>query len=117
MRELSSPDDDTVRREVFTSGQPAVLRGFVRHWPIVEAAAQSSSAVLETLRRFDIGTPVDAIMTPPEVEGRVFYNDAMTGFNFVRNRLPVSAVAEKPGRQSRMSALCTATAGGRGKAE
>jgi hypothetical protein len=51
--------------------------------------------VLEALRRFDSGAPVDAIMTPPEVEGRVFYNDAMTGFNFVRNRLPVAAVAEQ----------------------
>jgi hypothetical protein len=100
MRELSSPDDETVRREVFTSGQPAVLRGFVRHWPIVEASAKSATAVLDSLRRFDNGTPVDAIMTPPEVEGRVFYNDAMTGFNFVRNRLPVSAVAEQVVRYS-----------------
>src|SRR6185312_12368794 len=32
--------------------------------------------------------------------GRVFYNDAMTGFNFVRNRLPVSAVAEQLVRYS-----------------
>ena len=100
MREFSSPDDEAVRREVFTSGQPAVLRGFVRHWPIVDAGAKSAAAVLETLRRFDNGTQVDAIMTPPEVAGRVFYNDAMTGFNFVRNRLPVSAIAEQVVRYS-----------------
>ena len=54
-----------------------------------------AAEVLEALRRFDNGTPVDAIMTPPEVEGRVFYNDAITGFNFVRNRLPIAAVAEQ----------------------
>ena len=95
IREFSSPDDEVVRHDVFTSGQPAVLRGLVLHWPIVEAGAKSPTAVLETLRRFDNGTLVDAIMTPPEVEGRVFYNDAMTGFNFVRNRLPISAVAEQ----------------------
>src|SRR5262245_61462176 len=100
IREFSSPDDDVVRRDVFTSGQPAVLRGFVRRWPIVEAGANSPTAVLESLHRFDNGTPVDAIMTPPEVEGRVFYNDAMTGFNFVRNRLPVSAIAEQVMRYS-----------------
>jgi hypothetical protein len=95
MRELSSPDDEVVRREVFASGQPAVLRGFIRHWPIVAAGAKSPTMLLEALSRFDNGTPVDAIMTPPEVEGRVFYNDSMTGFNFVRNRLPVSAIAEQ----------------------
>ena len=100
MRELSSPDDEVIRRDVFASGQPAVLRGLVRHWPLVEASGRSPTAVLEALRGFDNGTPVDAIMTPPEVEGRVFYNASMTGFNFVRNRLPISAVAEQVMRYS-----------------
>ena len=100
MREWSSPNDEIVRREVVASGQPAVLRGFVRHWPVVEAGAKSPTGVLDSLRRFDNGTPVDAIMTPPEVEGRVFYNDAMTGFNFIRNRLAISAVAEQVMRYS-----------------
>jgi hypothetical protein len=100
MREFSSPDDEAIRREVIASPQPAVLRGLVKHWPIVEAGANSPTAVLDTLRRFDNGTPVDAIMTPPDVEGRVFYNDAMTGFNFVRNRLPISAIAEQVMRYS-----------------
>ena len=100
MREWSSPNDEIVRGEVIASGQPAVLRGFVRHWPIVEAGARSPTGVLDSLRRFDNGTPVDAIMTPPEVQGRVFYNDAMTGFNFIRNRLAISAVAEQVMRYS-----------------
>lgn len=95
MREFSSPEDEVIRRDVIASGQPAVLRGYVRHWPIVQAAAKSSWAVLETLRRFDNCAPVDAIMTPPEAKGRVFYNDEMTGFNFIRNRVPLSAVAEQ----------------------
>jgi hypothetical protein len=94
MREWSAPDDETVRREVIPSGQPAVLRGFVKHWPAVAAARFPANAV-EYLRRFDNGTPVDAIMTPPEVEGRVFYNDTFTGFNFIRNRLPILSVAEQ----------------------
>jgi hypothetical protein len=100
MRELSSPDDEIVRREVIASARPAVLRGFVRQWPIVAAGGQGPHGVLDSLRRFDNGTPVDAIMTPPEVEGRVFYNDAMTGFNFIRNRLAVSAIAEQVMRYS-----------------
>ena len=100
LRELEALDDEAIRREVIDSAQPAVLRGLVKTWPIVNAAARSSAAVVEALRRFDNGTPVDAIMTPPEVAGRVFYNDAMTGFNFVRNRLPIGAVAEQVLRYS-----------------
>jgi hypothetical protein len=100
LREFEALDDEAIRRDVLASARPAVLRGLVATWPIVSTAARSSVAVVEALRRFDNGTPVDAIMTPPEVGGRVFYNDAMTGFNFVRNRLPIGAVAEQVLRYS-----------------
>jgi hypothetical protein len=95
IRELTNPDDDTLRREVIGSGTPAVLRGLARDWPAVAAGRRGGVAVVKYLGRFEKGTPVDAIMTPPEVAGRVFYNADMSGFNFVRNRLPVAAVAEQ----------------------
>ena len=95
LREFAAPDAASVCREVLGSGRPAVLRGLVRHWPAVAAARGAAAGLLQYLRRFDNGTLVDAIMTPPEVGGRVFYNEGMSGFNFVRNRLPVSAVAEQ----------------------
>jgi hypothetical protein len=98
MRELSSVDDETIRRDVFTSGEPAVLRGLVSRWPIVEAGRRSVTSVLDDLRRFDNGTLVDAIMTPPEAQGRVFYDDAMDGFNFISNRMPIAKVSEQVAR-------------------
>ncbi len=98
IREFPSSDDDTIRREVIDSGRPAVLRGLVSAWPAVNI--KSPHAVVEYLRRFDSGSPVDAIMTAPEVGGRVFYDQAMNGFNFVRNRLPITAVAEQVLRYS-----------------
>src|SRR5689334_12728682 len=73
------------------SGRPAVLRGLVKDWPAVNC--ESPAALVEYLRRFDNGTPVDALMTPPEVEGKIFYDATMKGFNFVRNRLPITQVA------------------------
>lgn len=98
IRELSKLDDDTIRREVIASGRPAVLRGLVNAWPAVKLG--SPAALVEYLRRFDSGSAVDAIMTPPEVEGKVFYDSGMNGFNFVRNRLPISAIAEQVLRYS-----------------
>jgi Cupin-like domain len=95
MRELPAPDDDVIRRDVLTSWHPVVLRGLVRRWPSVALGAQSAPAVVDYLRRLDNGAPVDAIMTPPEAMGRIFYDEAMCGFNFVRNRLPISTVAEQ----------------------
>lgn len=93
IREFRTSDDDLIRREVFSSGRPAVLRGLVSRWPAVNI--KSSAAMLEYLRHFDSGTPVDAVMTPPEAGGRIFYDEAMKGFNFIRNRLPITAVAEQ----------------------
>jgi Cupin-like domain len=95
IRELGAPDADTIRREVFASYQPAVLRGLVRGWPAVALGRRSAPAVVDYLRRLDNGTPVDAIMTPPEAAGRIFYEEGMHGFNFVRNRLSISTVAEQ----------------------
>src|SRR5579872_4834963 len=95
IRELISPDEETLRRDVLPSGRPAVLRQLVAGWPAVLSGRRGPSALLEYLRRFDIGAPVDAIMTPPEAEGRIGYNADMSGFNFVRNRLPFTAVAEQ----------------------
>ena len=41
------------------------------------------------------GAAVNAILSRPEEQGRVFYRDDMQGFNFVRNRLPISAVIDQ----------------------
>jgi Cupin-like domain len=95
IREFSAVDDEAIRREVLASARPAVLRGLVSAWPAVAAGRRSPAELVEYLHRFDNGGLVDAIMTPPEVEGRVFYNETMSGFNFLRNRLPISAIAEQ----------------------
>ena len=92
---IASLDGDAIWRDVIGSGRPAVLRGLVCAWPSVAVSRRSPVALAEYLRSFDNGSPVDAIMTAPEAEGRVFYDDAMNGFNFIRNRLPVSAIAEQ----------------------
>ena len=95
MRECTGLDDEAIRRDVVASGRPAVLRGLVAGWPAVARARVSAAALLSYLRGFDNGGLVDAVMTPPEADGQIFYNSAMDGFNFLRNRLPLSAVAEQ----------------------
>jgi len=77
------------------SGEPAVLRDLASEWPAVAAARRSPGDLIAYLRQLDSGAPVDAIMTAPEIEGRIFYRDALNGFNFVRNRLPLTAIAEQ----------------------
>jgi hypothetical protein len=95
IRELDTRDADRIRREVLAGGEPVVLRGLAGDWPAVTASRTSPAALLDYLRSFDSGAPVDAVMTPPEFAGRIYYREGLNGFNFVRNRLPLSAVAEQ----------------------
>lgn len=87
--------DAMFKEEIIVQHRPAVLRGFVKRWPVVRHGLQSPEAVARYIKSFDSGAPVNAIMTRPEVQGRVFYRDDMSGFNFVRNRLPISAVVDQ----------------------
>ena len=95
IRELETRDTERIRREVLEGGEPVVLRGLVGDWPAVAAGRASPTALIDYLRRFDNDAPVDAIMTAPEFAGRIFYREELNGFNFVRNRLPLTAVAEQ----------------------
>ena len=72
-----------------------MLRGFVGDWPAVKQGLISPAAMVRYLLRFDSGKSVDALLAAPEIDGQIFYNEGMTGFNFLRNRLPLAAVAEQ----------------------
>lgn len=70
--------------------RPVVIRGLVADWPIVAAARASDWTFAEQLAGFDNGTPVDALMMPPEAEGVVGYNADLSGFNYRHHRVPLT---------------------------
>jgi hypothetical protein len=77
---------------ILTSTQPLVLRGLVAHWPLVRAAVESQQAAANYLKKFDAGTPVVAMLGAPEIRGRFFYNDDLSGFNFRPVHAPLEGV-------------------------
>ena len=93
--EFSGLDAETIRRDILTRYQPAILRGLVADWPAVRAARDSDRAIAAYLGALDSGRDVDAVLTPPEAKGRLFYDADMSGFNFLRNRLPLGKVVEQ----------------------
>jgi hypothetical protein len=100
LSEYQGVDARRFRDEIEPRGEPAVLRGLVRDWPAVAAARQSPEAVCRYVMRFDKGFPVDALLMPPEVAGRIFYSDDMRGFNYARKKVPLSTVIEQVARYS-----------------
>jgi hypothetical protein len=104
MQEYRNVDRSLFEREIAARGEPAVLRDFARGWPAVEAARQSPDAAVDYLSRFDRGAPVEAFIGPPEIGGRFFYRDDMTGFNFDRRQgrfgdvlRHILEIADRPG--------------------
>jgi Cupin-like domain len=95
IREFSALDAGAIRRDVLPDKRPAVLRGLVGDWPAVRQGLLSPAALVRYLLRFDTGKSVDALLAAPEVDGQIFYNEGMSGFNYLRNRLPLAAVAEQ----------------------
>lgn len=90
--------------EVASSYRPAILRGFVQHWPAVRAARQSPETLCQYVLGLTSAAEVDAVMTPPAERGRLFYNQDMDGFNFVRNKVTVARVIEQLARYSQFDA-------------
>jgi hypothetical protein len=93
-------DAATFRDQILGSYRPAILRGFVRHWPAVKLARSSPEAICNYLLACDSGHPVDALLAPASEKGRLFYQSDMNGFNFARRKLPVTAVIEQLARYS-----------------
>ncbi|MEH6585163.1 MAG: cupin-like domain-containing protein [Halioglobus sp.] len=81
--------------EVLTSTQPLILRGLVSDWPIVRTAMQGPHAVLDRLRDYYQGRSVSLFLGTAEIEGRFFYNDDMTGFNFLQMEAKLGDVFDK----------------------
>ncbi|MBB4660290.1 cupin-like domain-containing protein [Parvularcula dongshanensis] len=81
-------------RQVLEIGEPAIFRGLVRDWPIVQAALQSHKAVLNYLRQFDRGHSLTTMLAPPELKGRFFYNEDVTGFTFKHGDARLSAALD-----------------------
>jgi hypothetical protein len=110
LREVRGSDITTPEqfvREIVETCTPAVLRGLVSHWPIVQAARRSPQALRELLAPFEIGGEVEAFFGQPAIAGKYYYAEDLQGFNFERRRMRFGEAVEamvsglqRPGSQS-----------------
>jgi hypothetical protein len=76
------------------------LRGLVSSWPVARAGRDSAAATDAYLRRFYKDATVNAMLGAPDIGGRFFYNDDLSGFNFKPVRIRLDAVLDEIARQS-----------------
>ncbi len=95
IREHHAPVPGRLPEDLLEAAQPVVLRGLVSHWPMVREARRSDRAAVDYLHGCWDGAPVAIMTGPPEIDGRIFYNDDFTGMNFGRADAPLPTLMEE----------------------
>jgi hypothetical protein len=98
VREISGADANALSDEVLKATQPMVLRGLASHWPLVRIARESAEGADAYLRRFYRDATVGALLGAPEIGGRYFYNNDLSGFNFRSARVKLDTVLDEIAR-------------------
>jgi hypothetical protein len=75
-------DPESFRALVMEKGEPAVLRGAARHWPML--AGGDLKGVADHLARFDAGRSAEVFIGEPAISARYHYDETLAGFNFTR---------------------------------
>jgi len=92
--EFEPMDRARFEREIVPKGEPAVFRGLVADWPVVQAAKAGPEALAQLLHAAATDAPFEAWFGPPEIEGRFGYNADFTGFNFERKLATVDQLLD-----------------------
>lgn len=75
---------------VVERGQPLVIRGLVREWPIVKLALQSDTAFAQRLGELDNGADVTTLMIAPDADGLIGYSTDMGELNYQHFKVPIT---------------------------
>jgi hypothetical protein len=94
MPELHGVTRATLGDEILTATEPVILRGLVADWPAVRAGASHQGAEAY-LRRFYRDATVVAMLGRDDIDGRFFYNEDLSGFNFQSLRARIDQVLDE----------------------
>jgi hypothetical protein len=97
VRELTGLTPGAVAwRTLIDAGEPVILRGLARDWPLVAAGHESPRAAVDYLMGFYNGRPGAGYTAPAEAGGRYFYADAdLTRLNFDRESVRLDDYLER----------------------
>lgn len=84
----------TIRNEIAPLGRPAILKGLIKDWPVVQKGKESSQALCDYLLENNQNSQVGFIHSEGQ-NGRLFYNDDLTGVNFSSGKNTLSNAVNK----------------------
>jgi hypothetical protein len=84
--ERLAPTPGEFRGEILPRGEPMVLRGIAREWPLVVAALHDTHNAMSLLEASATGQQTNILRTEPAEEGRFHYGRDVSSFNFIRGQ-------------------------------
>lgn len=81
---VDAQDWTEIPESVLSATEPVILRGLVANWPCVSLQRDDPDAALAMLAESYSGRPVSTFLGEAENKGRFFYNEELTGFNFLQ---------------------------------
>ena len=82
-------------RELLQAGQPAILKGVARDWPLVQRGLESPESAIDYLVGFCSPRPATVFSGAPEIRGRFHYNADVSGMNFQSGRQPLAECLQR----------------------
>jgi len=90
--ERDAPTPTEFQAEILPTGQPMVLRGVARNWPLVIAAREDGRKAMSLLETGANASVTSVLRAKPEEEGRFHYAKDGQSFNFIRGQGNVAGI-------------------------
>jgi len=79
---VKSATSPLVADELERLDAPLVYRGAAEHLPLVAAGRESVEVAQKLIASYSKGEPVKAARVPASADGRIYYDESLTGFNY-----------------------------------
>jgi hypothetical protein len=87
--------DDLPLDDLLAAAEPRVLKGLVAEWALTRLGLESEREAMAYLLSFYNGKILSASFGPPEIAGRLFYEDDFSRLNFSAERVQLNEVLAK----------------------
>ncbi|WP_049631705.1 cupin-like domain-containing protein [Cellvibrio sp. pealriver] len=87
--EFEAEDCTSFRQKILPAYEPVLIKGAFNHWPLIRASKQSLQELVRYMMQFNQANRVDVFVSPPEVQGKFYYQQDMRSFNFNRVQVPI----------------------------
>ena len=93
--EVTLPPGSELPDWLLTSQTPVILRGYISHWRAVALGQKDTTALCDHLMQYYTGEPLGFFFGQPDIEGRFFYNDDLSAFNFEKVAAELGLILRK----------------------